>query len=93
MPIWKIVAAVVGCVVVAPALFIGATVIERRFTGTGDPATGVQPVFTLPGLMMLMGAAVGILGILSIVWLGYRIYDDRIPTWKKNVDRFGHPKR
>ena len=91
--LWKIVLALTGCVLVSPTLFVLGHLAEQHLPGTDDPNTGSQPMFTVGTLLMLLGAAIGLLAILAAIWLIYRIHDSRIPAWKKNVDRVGQPKR
>ena len=91
--LWKIVLALTGCVLVSPTLFVLGHLAEVHLPGTSDSNTGSQPMFTVGTLLMLLGAAIGLLAILATIWLIYRIHDSRIPAWKKNVDRVGQPKR
>jgi len=91
--LWKIVLALIGCLLISPTLFVLGSLATQYMPGTADSNTGSQPIFTVGTLLMLLGAAIGLLAILAAIWLVYRIYDSRIPAWKKNVDRVGQPKR
>ena len=91
-PKWKITAAVAGCAVISPLLFIVAVFLESNIPASEGDASK-QPVFTVPSVLMLLGAAVGLLGVLGIIWLVWRVRSDRVPAWQKNVDRLGQPKR
>ena len=86
-PIWKIALATVGCAVVSPVLFWLAAFAEKTLGEQSTDPLAQSPVLTLSGLAMMLAIAVGMLGVLGLIWLGARIHDARIPAWKKKAKK------
>ena len=86
-PMWKIVAAIAVCAVVSPLLFWLSALTEKDLGDhTTTPLTRA-PALTLSSLLMMLGIAVGMLGVLGAIWLALRFRDSRIPAWKKRIKK------
>ena len=86
-PMWKIAVAIAVCALVSPLLFWLAALTERD---PGDQTTTPltrAPALTLSSLLMMLGIAVGMLGVLGVIWLVLRFRDSRIPAWKKRIKK------
>lgn len=82
-PLWKIVVAALGCAAVGGVLLWLSTLVGKT---EGDPTAGPMPrspALTLSGFLMILGTAGMVLSFLSLIWLGYRIREARIPAWKR----------
>ena len=86
-PIWKIAVVTAGCAVGATVLFWLSALTDRATGGLTTSPAGRSSALT-PGSLMLMGAIVGTaFGILSAVWLVYRIWEARLPAWEQRRRR------
>jgi F0F1-type ATP synthase membrane subunit c/vacuolar-type H+-ATPase subunit K len=92
-PIWKIGLATGGCALGSVLVFTAAVIVDRAVSAGGDDPTARRSVMDLPGVLAAFGMALGMLAVLGIVWLVYRIRSDRIPAWEKNVKRKKRKKR
>ncbi|MBU0616776.1 MAG: hypothetical protein KKI02_03585 [Planctomycetes bacterium] len=82
-PLWKIVTATLGCAAGgAMLLWLSTLVGKAEGEPTADPLNR-RPVLTLSGFLTILGTAGMALSFLSLIWLGYRIRQARIPAWKK----------
>jgi hypothetical protein len=82
-PLWKIVAAALGCAAVGGVLLWLSTLAGKA---EGDPmADPARPrsALSLSGFLMILGTGSLLLSGMSLVWLGYRIYLARVPAWKR----------
>ena len=86
-PIWKIVAATLGCAVGSPVLFWLSRLAEKTLDEPSTDPAARGPALTMGSLIMMIAIAVGMLGVLGLIWLGYRIYDAQIPAWKKRAKK------
>ncbi len=82
-PIWKIAIVTLGLTVAAVVLFWLSVVTDKAIGGlTTNPAGRSLPL--TPGSFIMMGGVVtGAFGILSAIWLGYRIWEARLPAWER----------
>ena len=82
-PIWKIAIVTLGLTVAAVVLFWLSVVTDKAIGGlTTNPAG--QSLALTPGSFIMMGAIVaGAFGILSAIWLAYRIWEARLPAWER----------
>jgi hypothetical protein len=82
-PIWKIAAATGGLAAVAALLFwLSAVTDQAGGEQATDPLTRA-PVLSFSVFLMMMAIAVAILGVLGLVWLGFRIQEARTPVWER----------
>ena len=82
-PLWKIVAATLGCAAVGGVLlWLSALAGKVEGDQSADPLNR-GPALTLSGFLTILGTAGMALSFLSLLWLGYRIREARIPAWKK----------
>jgi hypothetical protein len=82
-PIWKIAVTTAGCAAGAAALY-GLSVLAE--SAVGEPPEGPygrKPALTLPGFVMMLATGAGILSVLGIIWLVFRIREARMPAWKR----------
>jgi len=86
-PIWKIAAATAGAAALAIALF-GLSVFLGKAAGpaTTNPS-GQNAASTLPDLIVLLSTMVGVLTVLGLIWLGFRIREARLPVWERGQRR------
>jgi hypothetical protein len=82
-PIWKIASVTVGLSVAAVVLFWLSTVTDRAVAGLTTNPTGRSAALTPGSFIMMGGVVAGAFGILSAIWLGYRIWELRLPTWER----------
>jgi hypothetical protein len=92
-PIWKIGLATGGCALGSLLVFTAAVIVDRAVSVGGDDPTARKPVMDLPGVLAALGMAFGMLAVLGIIWLVYRIRSDRIPVWEKKVKKKRGKKR
>ena len=84
-PIWKIALAVAGCAA-ACALLLWLSAVAA--TPETETAKGQEArMLTVPTLLQMLGAAIGMLTILGVVWLVSRIRESRIPVWERKKPR------
>lgn len=86
-PIWKIATAAGACVLLSPVLFWFSAFLEKALKEEGTDPSGQTPMLTLSSLVMMFGMAVGLLGVLGLIWLVVRIQDARTPAWKKQAKK------
>ena len=86
-PIWKIVSATVACALVCPVLFWLSVLAEKTLDQQSDDPLFRGPTLTLSSLLMMIAIAVGMLAVLGLIWLVYRVHDARIPAWKKKAKK------
>jgi len=81
--IWKIAIVTLGLTVAAVVLFWLSVLTDRAIGGLTTSPTGRSSALT-PGSFIMMGGVVAAAGgVLSAIWLGYRIWEARLPTWEQ----------
>jgi len=82
-PIWKIAIVTAGFAVVAVVLFWLSVVTDRAIGGLTTNPAGRTAALT-PGSFIMMGGVVAAAGgVLSAIWLVYRIWEARLPAWER----------
>jgi len=82
-PLWKIVATTLGCAAGGGVLlWLSALLGESEGEQTADPLSR-PPALTFSGFLMMVGVAGMVLSALGLVWLGFRIWEARMPAWKR----------
>ena len=84
---WKIAVAIALCAVVSPLLFWLSALTETDLGHQTTTPFSRAPALTLASLLMMLGIAVGMLGVLGVIWLLLRFRDSRIPAWKKRIKK------
>ena len=82
-PLWKIVAATLACAAVGVVLlWVSALVGGTEGEQSASPLPG-RPTLTFSGFLMMVAMAAIVLGVLGVIWLGFRIREARLPAWKR----------
>ena len=83
-PLWKIVAAALGCAAVGGVLlWLSALAGKAEGDPLADPSKP-RSALSLSGFLMILGTGGVVLSVLSVIWLGYRIYLARVPAWTRS---------
>jgi len=80
-----------ACTVSAAGLFWLA-MLTTPFEDPALPDSPVRPVLPFSTFLIVLGVAATILAFLAFGWLGYRIYEARLPPWERR-DRARHSRR
>ncbi len=81
-PIWKITAYTAACAVGCPLLFWLSRLVDQADKQSTSPGGG-SPMLTISSFLMMIGIAIGMLGVLGVIWLFFRIREARTPVWKR----------
>jgi hypothetical protein len=86
-PIWKIGLSAVGWAALGVILIVLARLADAAVDKAQRGSTGQTPVMSLSTVMMGLGAAGFVLSIITLIWMGLRIHDSRIPPWERGKRR------
>lgn len=91
--IWKIVLVLIGFVVGAAALFVGAHFVAKM-NESGKPVSDASAALnsTVSNIMRLFGAVCVVMTAVCIGWLVVR-YQQSIPAWKKRAKLPAHRRK
>jgi len=86
-PMWKIILALVACAVSSVGLFVASRVVKPEVQGDIPVDPSAQSIVTASTLLLMLSTMAGVLTVLCVVWVVFRVRDARIPPWEKNKKR------
>ena len=85
-PMWKIITALLGCTLASAAFYVAGFLVEKQNLRPADPEdAGPAALLGMSTLLLMFGTVGVLLAILCAIWIGFRIYESRIPPWERNV--------
>ncbi len=80
-PKWKIVVSFACCTATSILLYLAGFMVEGQETADIDSTT--QPLLDFATLLLMFSTVAGLLAVLCLIWLIYRIRLSRIPPWER----------